>query len=125
MDETKRTLDDVLAAIKNSGGIKTAIAQRLGVSRQTVDNYLNRWKTAQAAYEEELEINLDVAESVIMGNIRAAAKVAQAGQIADSGDAWRYLKMKGKHRGYVERQEVTGGDGGPLTIRVTVSDGGG
>jgi hypothetical protein len=106
--EPKRTLEEVLLAIKGSGGIKTAIAQRLGVNRVTVDAYLLRWKSAQAAYDEENEITLDVAESVILGNIRAAAKQVQAGEIADSGDAWKLLRLKGAARGYkeVSRQEV-------------------
>ena len=115
MEEPKRDLEEVLRAIKNSGGIKTAIASRLGVTRQTVDSYLSRWKTAQAAYEDETEVNLDVAESVIVGNMRNAAKMQQSGGgIVDSGDAWKYLKMKGKERGYVERQELTGADGKEL-----------
>jgi hypothetical protein len=112
----------VLIAIKDSGGIKTVIARRLSVTRQTVDAYLRKWVTAQEAYDAEGEINLDVAESVIVQNIRTAAKIAQTGAIADSGDAWKYLKLKGKHRGYVERQEVTGADGGDLIINVTLSD---
>lgn len=106
MNDTKKELEDVLIAVKGSAGIKTVIASRLGVSRQTVDSYLRRWKTAQEAYDEETETNLDIAESVIVGNIRAAAKIVQTKQMADSGDAWKYLKMKGKDRGYVERHEV-------------------
>ena len=106
MDTTKRELDEVLEAIKDSGAIKTVIAQRLGVTRQTVDNYLSRWKTAQAAYEDEKEINLDLAESVVISNIRTAVKIARSGEVADSGDAWRYLKTKGVERGYSERQQI-------------------
>ena len=33
-----------------------------------------------------------------------------------------YLKTKGKHRGYVERNETTGKDGGPLSIAVSPQD---
>ena len=107
MKPPKRDLDDVLVAIKGSGGIKTVIAARLQVSRQTVDSYLHRWKTAEDAYDTEMEVNLDVAESVIVGNIRNAARMQQSsGGIVDSGDAWKYVKLKGQQRGYVERQEV-------------------
>jgi len=35
-DKPKRTLDDVLTAIKGSGAIKETIAARLGVTRNTV-----------------------------------------------------------------------------------------
>ncbi len=34
------------------------------------------------------------------------------------------LSTKGKRRGYVERQEVTGAEGGPMTIRVVYGDDG-
>jgi hypothetical protein len=45
----------------------------------------------------------------------------------DSGDTTAmifYLKTKGKHRGYVERQELTGKEGGDLTFRVVYGDDG-
>ena len=122
--EPKRNLEEVLAAIKNSGGIKTTIAARLGVSRVTVDAYLARWKSAQAAYDEENEVTLDVAESVILGNIRAAAKQVQAGEIADSGDAWKLLRLKGHGRGYkeVSMQEVKESGAVEVIIKYADSD---
>jgi len=122
MKQPANTLDDVVKAIAGSGGIKTAIASRLGVNRSTVDNYLNRWETARAAYEQEVENNKDIAESVILANIRTAAKLAQQGVIAESGDAWKYLKFKARERGYVERMEHTGADGGAQVIRVQIGD---
>ena len=107
MKRPKRTLKEVKQAIKGSGGIKTVIASRLGVERQTVDNYLRRWKAAQEAYEAETDVNLDVAESVIVGNIRQAAMLQQNGAgIVDSSDAWKYLNMKGKERGYNQKVDV-------------------
>ena len=120
MKRTTRTLDETVKAINGSGGIKTVIASRLGVSRPTVDAYLERWQTAREAYDQELEQNKDLAESVILSNIRIAAKLAQGGNIADTGDVWKYLKFKAKERGYVERQEITGKDGD--VIRVTLKN---
>ena len=122
MRQAARTLDEVLKAINQNGGIKTVIASRLGVARSTVDSYLVRWETARAAYEQEIENNKDLAESVILANIRTAAKMAQQGIIAESGDAWKYLKFKAKERGYVERQEITGADGGAIGITITYED---
>ena len=55
MGNTKCTLDQVLAAIEGSHGIKIAIAKRLGVCRQTVTRYLEKWSTAQKAYDAEIE----------------------------------------------------------------------
>lgn len=121
MRPPKRNLKDVIRAIKGSGGIKTVIASRLDVERHTVDRYLDRWQSAKEAYKQETEINLDLSESVIITNIRTAAKIAQTGVIADSSDAWRYLRMKGKDRGYVERQEVTGENGDTIKINVRMT----
>lgn len=117
MKAPAKELDEVVKAITGSGGIKTVIASRLGVSRPTVDAYLKRWSTAQDAYEQELEQNKDLAESVILSNIRIAAKIAQGGNVADTGDVWKFLKFKAKERGYVDRQELTGADGEELIIK--------
>jgi hypothetical protein len=106
------TAEQVIAAIKGSAGIKATIARRLDVSRWTIDNYLKRWKAAQLAYDEECEGIIDLAETVLIKNI----------QDGDTTDAKWYLSRKGRHRGYVERQEVTGRDGEPVTIAVVNVD---
>ena len=102
----KCTLEEVLKAIEGSGGIKATIALRLDVSRNTVDNYLKRWATAQEAYTQETETNTDIAESIILGNMQAALqqqrdlKKDNKPGIVESGDAWKYLQYKGRTRGY-------------------------
>jgi hypothetical protein len=106
MAKTARTKEEVIKAIQGSGGIKTVIAGRLGVARITVDTYLDRWKVVQEAYNQEVETTKDYAESAIVGNIRLAAKMAAQGNQAETGDAWKYLQMKAKERGYVPRQET-------------------
>lgn len=110
MAKVTHTLEQVQAAIKGTSGIKRIIAERLGVHRNTVDNYLRRWAAARAAYDEEVENVGDVAESVIIASIQAR-EVESA--------KW-YLRMKCKSRGYVERQEVTGKDGAPVEITEVV-----
>lgn len=117
--ETKKSLEQVLSAINGSGGIKLVIAQRLAISRPTLDRYLNRWKNAKAAYEAETEVNLDIAESIVLGNLRAAAseqKRTEGKVQVDSRDAWKFLRYKGKDRGYTDRTEITGADGGPINV---------
>ena len=118
----KRTLDEVLQAIKGSGGIKETIALRLGVVRQTVDNYLDRWATAREAFDQEEEKNLDIAESLILGNMRIELKKQTKkgnDQPVDTSDAWKYLQYRGRKRGYAQtqRNEHTGADGGPVVLR--------
>jgi hypothetical protein len=106
MKPPAKTVDEVIKAINGSGGIKTVIASRLGVVRSTVDAYLNRWKAAREAYDSEVETTKDFAESVIVGNIRIAAKQAASGEAADSSDAWKYLSFKARERGYVVKKEI-------------------
>ena len=106
MAKTARTKEEVIEAIRGSGGIKTVIAGRLGVARITVDTYLDRWKIVQDIYNQEVETTKDYAESAIVGNIRLAAKQAAMGNPAETGDAWKYLQMKAKERGYVQKQEI-------------------
>lgn len=101
---------EVIAVIPGSAGIKTTIAKRLGVSRWTVDNYLERWQSVKAAYDEECESVIDTAESVVI-------KSFQSGETSDA--RW-YLSRKGRHRGYVERQELTGENGQPFQIEQKV-----
>lgn len=67
--KTARTKDEVLKAIKASGGVKATIAKRLNVTRQTVDNYLNRWSTVRQAYIDEKAGIDDLALSVVIEDI--------------------------------------------------------
>ena len=115
---TKRTREEVVEAIKGTGGIKTLIAQRLGVTRFTFDSYLKRWSTVQDAYSQEREAFIDVAESVVQRNVRLAFQKQQDGEMTDTSDAKWVLSRLGKDRGYSERQEITGPDGEAVPIRV-------
>jgi hypothetical protein len=113
------TAQQFIDAIKDSAGIISTIAARVGCDWWTADRYIKKYSTVQAAYDAEVEKGLDIAESVVLGNIRAASKQQRDtmyGAIVDSADAKWYLSRKGKRRGYVERSEVTGADGAPLVI---------
>ena len=100
----KFTADEVAQAITEARGLQTAAAQRLGCARQTVARYIRDYATVRAAYEEANEKQLDTAEAALFKQIGEGNMTAII----------FYLKTKGKHRGYVERQEVTGKDGGPV-----------
>ena len=96
MTEERYSCKQVIKAIEGSGGVKKIIAERLGCSRWTVDNYLKRHPTVVRAFEQERERIIDVAES------KLSEKVKQG-----HWSAIRYLlSTRGKTRGYVERQEI-------------------
>lgn len=95
---------EIIEAIKDTGGIKSTIARRLGVGRETFDKYLVRFPSVKAAYEQETERIGDIAESAI---IQAIGK-----QHLDVC-MW-YARVKLASRGYAPRQEVTGKDGNAI-----------
>ena len=88
-------------AIKDSMGIKTGIAQRVGCSRQTVENALERWPDLQTMIADERTSIIDLAETKLMQQI--------------SGGELRAilftLETLGKDRGWTKRTEVTGAGG--------------
>ncbi len=94
---------EVIAALEaTKGGIYLA-AQRLGCDPETVKNYCKRYPSVQAACEAKRGQMIDLAEQKLWQSIK-------------KGEAWGVafcLKTLGKERGYVERTETTGKDGGP------------
>lgn len=121
MDEPKRTLEQVLEAIDGSDGIKAVIARRLGVTRPTVDAYLKRWKTAQQAYEQANDAFLDLAESLVVRNIKLGLEEQEkTREQVNSGDARWVLTMKGAGRGYAPKQRIE--QEGTLEIKLTWGD---
>lgn len=98
------TNEQVEAALRATGGFLALAAQRLGCSYKTVYRRIRASARLQDALQEIADKKLDLAEAALTKAI-------------NSGEAWAvcfYLKCKGKHRGYVERTEVTGRDGGPI-----------
>lgn len=89
------TAEQVSQAIIKSHGILTGAAQALGCTRQTVDNYIKKYKTVRDAYAQATEITLDFVETEFLKKIRSGDTTAMI----------FYLKTRGKHRGYIERVE--------------------
>jgi hypothetical protein len=101
------TVREVEAALRKAAGIVSGAAQILNCTPQTVRNYLQRYDKLRIAIDEQIEVNLDVAETKLLTAI-------------GEGVDWAvrfYLETKGKHRGYTRRQEIT--QGGPIIIEVT------
>ena len=65
-NKNKMTAQQAIEAIPGSGGIKSAIAKRLGVHRHTVDRYLSIWPTFKMAYFDECESVCDMGETRII-----------------------------------------------------------
>ena len=98
--------DQFIAAIPGTGGIITKIAERVGCAWHTAKKYITEYSTVAEVYQDECERVLDVGETRLI-------------EAVDEGEPWAvkfFLSTKGKHRGYVERSEHTGADGGPIAF---------
>lgn len=98
------TVAEVAEALRKNGGLQTMSAKALGVNRATVCVMVARHPELRTVIEEAREATCDLAELKLIESIKKR-------------EAWAvcfFLKCQGKHRGYVERQELTGRDGQPL-----------
>ncbi len=102
----KYTANQIIDALKEKHGNMSASARFLGCSRNTISRYIDTYPTVKAVYEEERETLIDFAENQLF-------KQVQEGNITAIIFT---LKTIGKSRGYVERQEVTGANGGAIVV---------
>lgn len=108
------TAEQFIKAIPGSGGIISTIARRVGCGWHTARDYVDKHPSVKQAYDDECEAVLDLAES----------KTIKAIEAGDMQTVRYYLSTKGRKRGYVERQEITGENGGPVTLRVVYGNDG-
>jgi hypothetical protein len=97
-------------AIRGTRGIKSTIAERLGCSRQTLENYLVRYPELREAVESERDSIVDLAES----------KLITAVEAGETRAVMFVLETLGKGRGWSKRTEITGADGAPLVLPADV-----
>lgn len=95
---------DVVTAIQQAKGYVSKAADLLGVTTQTIYNYSSKYPDVAEAIQESRESRHDYVESKLFSRI----------QKEDTTAIIFYLKTQAKQRGWVERQEVTGRDGGPM-----------
>lgn len=102
------TTAQIEEALRKSGGFQSQAAKMVGISQQAVSKRIKKSKHLQIAVREIDDTYLDLAESKLINAI-------------NKDQSWAicfYLKCKGKHRGYVERQELSGPGGGPVPIKL-------
>jgi len=102
----KTSNEQIAQALKETNGLVSLAARRLGVSYNTVQNRVKATAYLQEIVESSRVELVDLAE----------AKFKQA---ILAGEPWAVamaLKTIGKKRGYTERVEVTGEDGGAIEV---------
>jgi len=104
--------EEYAQAVTEAQGLISVAARRLGVSRSSVYDAAKNHVEVRQAIEDARERTTDLAEGKLFQKINDG----------DNTAIIFYLKTQAKQRGYVERQEVTGAEGGELTVRVVRED---
>lgn len=94
-------------AIPGTGGIIAAIAKRVGCDWHTAKKYIDTLPTVKQAYDDECSSIDDMAESTVIRAIKDG----------DVGAAKWWLEKRRRDR-FANTVEVTGANGGPLTMQV-------
>ena len=104
--------ESILKALEKSLGIVTLACRKTETPRSTFYKWLNEDEDFANQVKDIENIALDFAESQLhqqIGNNNTSATIF-------------YLKTKGKKRGYIERQEITGADGIPNNFQIEIID---
>ena len=108
----KCTPVQVSEALLVSDGNLTAAATKLGVTRQGVYDYIDRYKL-QDVLDQSREKMADEA----VGQLHRLVRDGNLGAVIF------YLKTQAKSRGYTERIETTGKDGDAIEVRQIKTEG--
>ena len=102
----------LLKALEQTLGVVTTACKKADVGRTTYYDWMRDDIDFNKSVQELSNVALDFAESQLHK------------QISDNSTAATifYLKTKGKKRGYIERQEITGADGMPTHFQIEIID---
>jgi|TARA_R100000482_G_C5104639_1_gene137375 predicted DNA-binding transcriptional regulator AlpA len=110
MNKSEHIKKALIEALEKSLGIVTTACKKVGIGRTTFYNYYNDDSEFKAQVDDIANMSLDFAESKLLEQIKDNSTAATI----------FYLKTKGKKRGYVERQEITGADGVPTNVKIEI-----
>lgn len=108
----KFTNAQIIEGLKSVNGMVYLAARKIGCNPQTIYNRMKKNTAIREACDNARGELIDISEQ----KLRAAVM---------NGEPWAVamvLKTLGKHRGYVERQEVTGADSSPIELIVKYAD---
>lgn len=118
------TKEAILKALEDTKGIVTDAIRRVTISRSCYYEWLKDDPEFKARVDEIQDVAIDFVEGKLFEKINGVQ--VRKGTDSETGEdivydlppsdvaITFYLKTKAKKRGYVERQEITGGDGEPL-----------
>jgi len=111
MDKSRHIKKEtLLKSLEQSLGVVTVACTKANIPRSTY----YKWLKTDSDFAEEVKdienVALDFAESQLHHQISENSTAATI----------FYLKTKGKNRGYVERQEITGAEGMPTNFQIEI-----
>ena len=112
MNKTEQHKKAIIDALEKSLGVVTTACKNVGIGRTTFYEWMKDDQEFEQEVNEIQNIALDFAESQLHKQIGEGSTAATI----------FYLKTKGKKRGYIERQEITGADGMPNNFKVEIID---
>ena len=104
--------ESLLKALEKSLGVVTVACKKADIPRSTFYKWINEDEDFAKEVKDIENIALDFAESQLhkqIGDDNTTATIF-------------FLKTKGKRRGYVERQEITGVGGEPTAFKIEIID---
>ena len=121
-NNTESKKQAMIVALHKSLGIVTKACEVVGIAPSTHYGWLKDDEEYSFAVQEVHDKAIDFAESKLFELIEGAEKevVTASGKVVTIKESPNtsatifYLKTKGKKRGYVERQEITGEEGRPI-----------
>ena len=108
---TPVSTDRIIECLRQTNGLVHLAAKRVPCSPSTIYQRARDVAKVQRAIEEHRDELVDLGELAL----RAAVIAREPWAVA------LVLKTLGRNRGYVERQELTGAEGGPMQHEVIVT----
>lgn len=108
----KLTVPLVRSALIESHGILSIAADKCGVTRLALTDFIKKEPELAGVVESAKERVLDLTEAGLLKAIK-------------NSEPWAIkfmLSTQGKRRGYSERMEITGADGGAVVVKVVSSE---
>ena len=102
----------MLKALEKNLGVVTLSCRKANIPRSTFYKWLKEDQEFAEQVKEIENVALDFAESELLKQIQNGIPTSTI----------FYLKTKGKKRGYIERQEITGADGMPNNFQIEIID---
>jgi len=108
----EQTAQRIIQALGETQGLLTLAAQKSGIGYRTIVRYIAEYESVKEAAIEAKERMIDFAESKLYQNIKKG----------DNAAIMFYLKTQAKHRGFIERAEVSGIGGEPIRYEINTKD---